>query len=129
MTTDSPRATRGRELINELGHSWISGAGLYMRLAPHGAELTHSDHAAVRQQLISSASTLRALGAEQSALETFLDQQSPRIDVRRTLTLLRVINRNLVLAISDDPRRRSNAIPASDLASLARPVYDYWMSL
>lgn len=46
--------------------------------------------------------------------------------MRPTISVLRMMQRSLVLTLSDDPDRRARAISPAVLVSFIRPVYEFW---
>lgn len=120
---------RGAELLNDLGRTWISAADFYRQLDPSGRELTQRELVAARDRLEEGAACLRRVQREHAALECFVTRQSTPIELRSTITVLRVLQRSMVLATSDEPSRREKAISVRDVTALIRPIYEYWMQL
>jgi hypothetical protein len=123
---------RATELRDMLVSAWSETIGLYARLAPNGRKPTAGERAEILERLECDAVCPRTLDRDRDAIQFLvMDGQQTRRDyeVRPTIVVLRIVQRNLVLALSDDPNRRNRAIRIERLAALARPINDFWLSL
>jgi hypothetical protein len=124
--------TRSNEVGNLLGRTIAEAAGFYNELAPDGRQLSATDAARARQILVSVASSLRAIHDDDELIRIAAEDGKRRgrdTDLRPTVSLTRMIQRGLVLALSEDPARRKQAMPLTEMAKFAVPVARFWRNV
>jgi hypothetical protein len=104
----------------------------YVRLAPGGRELDDGERRRADELLGAGAASLRVVD-EQRELITRLALEGQRsgtdTDLRPTASLLRSLQRSLVLALSDDSDLRKLAMTVDEVKARAEPIYDTWNGL
>jgi hypothetical protein len=82
----------------------------FLQIGPEGRELSESERVELRTRLIADARCLRELDHERSLISEMAPQER-RLDIRPAISLVRRLDRSMILALSEDPdlRRRSGA--------------------
>jgi hypothetical protein len=125
-------ADRGREIAEQLAITVGRTAGLYAELVPDGRELTPREAAAAREQLEAVAICLRDIHHDRDIIDRFAEE-GRRIgrdaDMRPTISVLRMMQRSLALALSEDPARRAHVMPIDELRKFVVPVHRFWRDI
>lgn len=108
-----------KQTIELVGLTAGQAASFYSDLNPDGRRLSPSDAQRAREQLIALTICLR---------ESRLNRLRER-ELRATISLMRMMQRGLGLALSDDADRRRRAIPREEIAEYTVPVYRFWRDL
>lgn len=115
----------GKEMTEQLALTMTETFRFYTKtLAPDGRELSAEERAAVKERLDAGVLALRAARVNRDFIAYILAEED--FDVRSTISVLRMMQRSLVLALSADPDRRARAISPAVLVSFIRPVYEFW---
>lgn len=120
---DSPELVRRFDDL-EMGllEAVTDAAVFFPRLAPAEGALTEQKRLTCRELLVALASCDRELDRERELLSALVERR----DLRASLSLLRSMVQALVLRLSDDPSRRTSAIPLSELAERYVMVREDW---
>jgi hypothetical protein len=123
---------RADEVGNRLARTVTEAAQGYNELAPDGRELSAADASRARELLVAVARSLREIHEDDELIRTVAEDGQRRgrdTDLRPTISLIRMIQRGLVLALSEDPTRRKQAMPLNEMAEFAVPVTTFWRNL
>lgn len=110
---DQKFAQDASEVMQELTECFVHTFELYRELAPDGPELRQKERRAVRNRLEANAVRLREVQAKAELVEYLALKRS--MDFRPVVEVVRMMQRSLILALSDDPLRRRRAISRQDL--------------
>jgi hypothetical protein len=125
-------ALRANELVKLLGLTMSETAGFYAELKPDGQELDADHKAKVRQRAELIAQCLRTLEADRDILDAVTadgERVGQDADLQPTVSVLRVLQRSLIVAASEDPGRRARAIPIPEARRLVLGVWTFWTSM
>jgi hypothetical protein len=125
--TDQATIERAKELTERLVMTTIETVRFYQQLAPVGRELAGDARKTVHERLDRNGLCLRDAHTDRDLLAYLAVKEG--IDFRSTVEVLRLVQRSLVLALSDDPGRRARAISEDKLVSFFRPVYEFTAEL
>jgi hypothetical protein len=129
---DSPQGMaeeRAVELRDLLMWTWSETAIFYRGLRADGRELSEDEADASRERLRVGAACLRRIDLEREAIDSLAAKGRKDMDFGLTITLLRMMQRSLVLAISDEPARRAQTISMWRLDGTLLPVRAHWLQL
>jgi len=125
-------AIRAREVGDQIARALGKAAGFYADLEPDGRELTPNEAAAVREHLEAVTICLRSIQPDRDIID-FTAAEGRRLgrdsDLRPTISVLRMMQRGLGLALSEDPARRASAMPVEELREFVIPVQRFWSEL
>lgn len=129
---DREIAERGREIAEQLARTVGSTAGFYSELAPDGRELAPGEAEAAREQLEVATVCLRSIHSDRDIID-FFAEEGRRVgrdsDMRPTISVLRMMQRSLALALSDDPAHRAYVMPIEELREFVIPVHRFWRNV
>lgn len=128
---DKEIAARAVEIAELLGLTASRAASFYAELAPDGRELAPDEAEAVRTQLLAVTTCLRSIHPDWDIIEFVAEQRRGRrdADLRPTISVARMMQRGLALALSDDPERRRQAMPIEELRRFLIPVLRFWRQI
>jgi hypothetical protein len=124
--------TRGRLVKVVLAKAGGHAAAVYTKLAPDGRELTTAEASTAREELVSVTVGLRSIHPDRDLIRAIAavgPRQHRDTDFRPTISLLRMMQRGFALALSDNPDRRTQAMPRDELGRFAVPVHRFWQEL
>ncbi len=88
--------------------------------------------AAAREQLEAVTVCLRSIHPDRDIID-FFAEEGRRVgqdsDMRPTISVLRMMQRSLALALSDDQANRAHAMPIEELREFVIPVLRFWRNL
>jgi hypothetical protein len=96
----------------------------YEDLAPDGHELSSEERGQVTERLELATLCLRELNVDSDLLSNLAGQG--KLDFRPAVAVLRMMQRNLVLVLSNNPERRAQAISGPELIPYVRSAYDFF---
>ncbi len=115
-----------------IGKTVGTAAQFYNELAPDGRELTPAEVAAAREQLIAVTLCLRSIHPDWDLIDFGAEEGQRRgrdADWRPAISVLRMIQRGLALALSENPARRHQAMPIEELRPFLAGVYQFLRDL
>jgi hypothetical protein len=118
-------AERVKEIANRLIVATGETYSLYVRLDPRGRQLTPEDQLVAQNRLEQGSASLRDVDIDRHLVRYLADRE--RFDLRPTIAVLRVMQRSLILALSNHAQRRANAISLAELHARMRPVHGSWV--
>jgi hypothetical protein len=104
----------------------------YLRLVPDGRELGPVETQRAQERLGAGAECLRVVDEKRELILRLAEEgqnSGADTDLRPTISMLRSMQRSLVLAISEDPSRRKMAMPTDELKARAEAIYETWRGL
>jgi hypothetical protein len=120
-------ALRAKRLRRLVIFTMSETAGYYGRLKPDGRELDDDERTATRARLETGAMCLRSVARDWDIIEFLVragEQTRQDLDLRPAVGVLRMMQRSLILALSEDDERRERVAPTSELAPLVRSVIE-----
>jgi hypothetical protein len=103
--------------------TWSACLEAYVRIAPGGGALGAADAAELRGHLVRLARCGRHLAVERELVDFAAGGE---LDLRSSRDLIRAMRHSIVLALSDDPDARAQAMSADEIKARALPVYEEW---
>jgi hypothetical protein len=126
------RRRRATQIGERVGSVLAGAATTYNELAPDGRRLSETEANRAREQIIALALCFREIHDDGEFIAAIAERDRLRgkdADLRPTISLMRMIQRGLLLALSDDPSRRRHAMPLDEMAKFAIPVANFWRDL
>jgi hypothetical protein len=108
-----------KRMIDQFVRASTSAAAFYNELAPDGRRLSKGEAEKAREQLVTLTICLR-----QTRLNRFREHE-----LRGTISLARMIQRGLGLALSEEAHQRRRAMPLEEMAGFAAPVHRFFRDL
>lgn len=98
----------------------------YLDLEPDGRLLSAQERTAARERLEIGALCLRDADENRELVRYSAAKEG--FDFRPSISILRIMQRSLILALSEDSTRRGRAISLRELRALMRPIHEFWAS-
>jgi hypothetical protein len=115
-------------LIEALDSVWRKTLMGYQKLDPNGDELSEEERGWASDRLIEAASCLRRLDRNPDLAEGFARSEPPETEhiVGFTTMVLRIVQGNLILALSESRELRERASAAASFEKVTRGLDKFW---